>query len=144
MLVAKVTAKKTSNQFHGIIKKLTDIADFTYGLEEQRSIVLFCALREKCPNTELLLVFTFPVFGLNTEIYEVNLRIQLEYRKKRTRKISVFGHFSRSGTYKFIFHPKLNGVSKIIESKGDISEYLNKQNKNPREIPNCKVESSKG
>ena len=37
----------------------------------------------------------FPVFGLNTEIYEVNLRIQSEYRKLRTRRNSVFGHFSR-------------------------------------------------
>ena len=118
MLVAKVTAKKTSNQFHGIIKKLRDIADFTYGLEEQRSIVLFCRLREKCPNTELLLVCTFPVFGLNTEIYEVNLRIQFEYRKKRTRKISVFGHFSRSGTYKFIFHPKTEWSVKNNRIKG--------------------------
>ena len=53
------SAKKTSNLFHGIIKKLRDTADFTYGLEEQRSIVLFCTLREKCPNTELLLVCTF-------------------------------------------------------------------------------------
>ena len=47
-------------------------------------------------------VFTgpcFPVFGLNTEIYGVNLRIQSEYRKIRTRKNSVFGHFSRSVTF---------------------------------------------
>ena len=38
----------------------------------------------------------FPVFGLNTEIYGVNIRIQTEYREIRTRKSSVFGHFSRS------------------------------------------------
>ena len=38
----------------------------------------------------------FPVFGLNTEIYEVNLRIHSEHRKMQTRKNSVFGHFSRS------------------------------------------------
>ena len=37
----------------------------------------------------------FPAFGLNTEIYGVNIRIQFEYRKIRTRKTSVFGHFSR-------------------------------------------------
>ena len=37
----------------------------------------------------------FPVFGLNTEIY---LRVQSEYKKIRTRKNSVFGHFSRSET----------------------------------------------
>ena len=40
----------------------------------------------------------FPVFGPNTEIYSANLRIQSEYRKVRTRKNSVFGHFSRSET----------------------------------------------
>ena len=38
----------------------------------------------------------FPVFGLNTKIYGVNLCIQSEYRKIQTRKNSVFGHFSRS------------------------------------------------
>ena len=37
----------------------------------------------------------FPVFRLNTEIYCVNLCIQSEYGKIRTRKNSVFGHFSR-------------------------------------------------
>ena len=40
----------------------------------------------------------FPVFGLNTEIYSINLRIQSEYRKIRTRNNSVFGHFSRSAS----------------------------------------------
>ena len=38
----------------------------------------------------------FPVCGLNTEIYGVNLRVQSEHRKRQTRKNSVFGHFSRS------------------------------------------------
>ena len=38
----------------------------------------------------------FPVFGLNTEIYSVNIRAQSEYRKIRIRKNSVFEHFSRS------------------------------------------------
>ena len=35
----------------------------------------------------------FPVFELNTEICGVNLRIQSEYRKIRTRKKFRFGHF---------------------------------------------------
>ena len=39
----------------------------------------------------------FPVFGLNTEIYGVNLYIQSKYGKMQTRKNSVFGHFSHSG-----------------------------------------------
>ena len=38
----------------------------------------------------------FPVFGLNTEIYSIYLRIQSKYRKIRTRKTSVCGQFSRS------------------------------------------------
>ena len=44
----------------------------------------------------------FPVFGLNTEIYRVNLRIQSKYGKIRTRKNSVFGLFSRSAYLKFV------------------------------------------
>ena len=38
----------------------------------------------------------FPAFGLNTERYEVSLRILSECRKIRTRNNSVFGHFSRT------------------------------------------------
>ena len=39
----------------------------------------------------------FLAFGLNTKRYGVSLRIQSECEKIRTRKNSVFGHFSRSG-----------------------------------------------
>ena len=49
----------------------------------------------------------FPVFGLNTEIYFVNLRIQSEYRKIRTRSNFVFGHFSRSVIYTHILKVRL-------------------------------------
>ena len=38
----------------------------------------------------------FPVLGLNSEIYYINLPIQLEYREIWTRKNPVFGHFSHS------------------------------------------------
>ena len=38
----------------------------------------------------------FPLFGLNTEIYSVNLGIQSAYGKIRPRKTSVFGQFSHS------------------------------------------------
>ena len=38
----------------------------------------------------------FPAFGVNTERYFGSLRIQSEFWKIRTRKNSVFGHFSRS------------------------------------------------
>ena len=40
----------------------------------------------------------FHVLGLDSEICSMNLLIQSEYRKIRTRKISVFGHFSHSVT----------------------------------------------
>ena len=38
----------------------------------------------------------FLVFGLNTEIYRVNLHFQSRYRKIRSRKNSIFRHFPRS------------------------------------------------
>ena len=38
----------------------------------------------------------FPAFGLNRERYGLSLRIQSECGKIRTRKNSVFGHFSCS------------------------------------------------
>ena len=41
----------------------------------------------------------FPVFGLNTDIYFVNIRIQSEFGKIRTRENSVFGHFSRRAIF---------------------------------------------
>ena len=54
--------------------------------KRKKSIILsigkvYKALRETCPNTEFFLV-----------------RIQSEYRRKRTKKYSVFGHFSRRET----------------------------------------------
>ena len=47
----------------------------------------------------------FPVFGLNTGRYSISLRIYFECRKIRTRKNSVFGHFSHSESLsiKFLF-----------------------------------------
>ena len=51
---------------------------------------------EKCQNTEFPSGPYFPVFQLNTDIYFVNLRIQSGNGKIRTRKNSVFGHFTRS------------------------------------------------
>ena len=55
------------------------------------------SLGEKCPNTDFFSGPYFPVFELNMEIYSENLCIQSEYRKIRTRKNSVFGHFLCSG-----------------------------------------------
>ena len=44
----------------------------------------------------------FPVFGLNTEIYSVNLWIQSEYKKIPTRNNSLFGHFSHSDDFPMV------------------------------------------
>ena len=43
----------------------------------------------------------FPAFGLNMEIYSVNLPIQSIYGRIRTRKNSVFGQLSRSENLMF-------------------------------------------
>ena len=58
-----------------------------------RAPFLQVSLREKCLNTEFFSGPSFPVFGLNTEIYSVNFLIQSKYGKIRTRKNSAFGHF---------------------------------------------------
>ena len=52
----------------------------------------------------------FPVFGLNRAIYEVDHRVQSEYRKTRISKNSVFGLFSRIAYYlmEIIFGHLLN------------------------------------
>ena len=42
----------------------------------------------------------FPTFWPNTDRYSVTLRAQSECEKIRTRKNSVFGHFSRSDSFK--------------------------------------------
>ena len=62
----------------------------------------------------------FPVFGLNTEIYEVNLRIQSEYRKIRTRNNSVFGYFSRSDTSR----KAINSKPVVVKENFNISVGL--------------------
>ena len=49
----------------------------------------------------------FPAFGLNTERYEVSLRIQSEYGKIRTRKNSVFGHISHSDIFLHLWNKVL-------------------------------------
>ena len=46
----------------------------------------------------------FPVCGLNTEIYFVNLCIQSKDRKIRTRNNSIFGQFSRSACVLYMSH----------------------------------------
>ena len=45
----------------------------------------------------------FSVFGLNTEIYSVNLPIQSDNKKIRTRNNSIFGHFSHFSNLSLCF-----------------------------------------
>ena len=52
----------------------------------------------------------FPTFGLNTDRYSVSLRIQSDCEKIRTRKNSVFGHFSRSLS-KLSFHKTFDMIT---------------------------------
>ena len=74
----------------------------------------------------------FPVFGLNTDIYFVNLRIQSKYRKIRTRKNSVFGHFSLRASDIFALLPLLSDsinstamVCHCITVICEITEHVN-------------------
>ena len=74
----------------------------------------------------------FPTFKLNTEIYEVDLRIQSEHGKVRTKKKSVFGHFPHSAdnntlnieniTIKTSKSVKLLGI--VIDNKLNFVEYI--------------------
>ena len=67
----------------------------------------------------------FPAFGLNMNRYEVSLRIQYECGKIRTRKNSVFGHFSEVFCWKSILkicskftckHPCRSAISIKLQS----------------------------
>ena len=57
----------------------------------------------KCVQIRSFSGLYFPAFGLNTERYEISFRIHSECGKIRTRKNSVFGHFSRSAVYHLIY-----------------------------------------
>ena len=65
-------------------------------------------LREKCPNTEFLLVCIHPKYG-----------------KIRTRKMSVFGHFSRSDTVKRQNNHCLKSVQ-IRTRKNSVFEHFSR------------------
>ena len=67
-------------------------------------------LCEKCPNTKLFLVRIF--------LYsDWNLRIKSEFRKIRTRKNSVFGHFSPSVSIATVLFQYINFKDDLIEYK---------------------------
>ena len=68
----------------------------------------------------------FSVFGLNTEIYEVNHCIHSEYRKMRTRNNSVFEHLSRSVSAKNWSFLRLPCIFKEVKTKRKNTENCKK------------------
>ena len=74
-------------------------------LNEEMNKIMKTALRKQCPNTE---IFPVGIFVYWTE-----------YRKIRTRKNSIFGHFSRS-VVKSLEKAGLliKGVRKTIKNEG--------------------------
>ena len=64
-------------------------------------IISYIPLLEKCPNTEF--------FFIRTEYGEIPVRIPSECEKIRTRKNSVFGHFSSSGILLLMLQHSSNG-----------------------------------
>ena len=59
----------------------------------------------------------FPAFGLNTERYEVSVRIQSECGEIQTRKDSVFGHISHSLVFDQIQSLMLSSSGPLTFSK---------------------------
>ena len=77
--------------------------------------MIFCHIHcVKCANTEVFLVRIF-LYSDWIRRFTVNLRIQSENRKIRTRNNSVSGHFSRSGRiYNPVKHLWWNVFAKIV------------------------------
>ena len=80
-------------------------------------------LREKKSKYGLFLVRIFPHLDW-IQRYSVNLRIQPECRKIRTRKNSVFGHFSRSD----ISIRKYSAYSKLAVYNNKMKNWLIPEN----------------
>ena len=73
---------------------------------------LIISLHEKCTNTEFF-------------FWSVLSCIQPEYRKIRTRKYSVFGHFSRSVCDRFAKINCICGISLVIFRSFPLSRIVN-------------------
>ena len=67
----------------------------------------------------------FPLFGLNTVIYSVNLGIQSEYRNIRTKKNSLLDTFHAVST-EWIEMIKLKGRSMLFVKDGIITFPLDR------------------
>ena len=66
----------------------------------------------------------FSSFGLDTEIYTVNICIESECGKIRTRKNSVFGQFSRSVKDSASYDLLLPGSVEVVEEDTDIPCFM--------------------
>ena len=72
------------------------------------------------PKYDVIFGPYFPVLGLNTEIYSINLQIQSKHSKIQTRNNSVFGHFSRSRKNSFPYkvgNLRIKALSKVWDLK---------------------------
>ena len=80
---------------------------------EKRALIYFNHTAWKVYKYRVFSGPYFPAFGLNMERHFVSLCIQSECGKIRTRKNSVFGHFSHSVScsHSTIFHPAADTVS---------------------------------
>ena len=67
-----------------------------------RAIVYYCTFKETINVEGFVIQFylsSCDIFRLNTDMYSLNLRIQSEYRKIRTRNKSLLGHFLHSEAF---------------------------------------------
>ena len=91
VLVHIMISQRTKSMYWFKIWKIEYLKNGTWHFYDIKKLLKLSfklsSLRERCPNTELFLVRIFQY---------LNLRIQSEYRKIRTRNNSVLGHFSRS------------------------------------------------
>ena len=69
----------------------------------------------------------FPVFGQNTKIYIVNLRIQSEYGEIRTRKNSAFGHFKTCHTVQNVCQTSIRWRNSLLGIRGIPRKYEEKK-----------------
>ena len=90
-------------------------------LQNTEEKLLNCTHCQKNPRSHLTSLFYYSHTARVASKHGVfspylNLRIKSKYRKIRTRKYSVFGHFSRSIYYDFIMQSPLVHWRKIVES----------------------------
>ena len=84
--------------------------DHNHTISTKRSICAEVAIAWKVSKYEVIFGVYFHIFRLNTETYSVNVRIQSEYRKIRTRNNSILGHFSCSV---YVYYLQLFGMDNI-------------------------------